>query len=240
MWSTAIHPDRRRALRKLDKQWLARLNLRLVSLTFTLFSFIAFTACIPTWSNTFFHATGAIRGDWTDGLPLLPLILILFFDIYTIRHTICLCHPPNAKTITIIETLILLLLTPALVFAVVGSLFIHFSAAVPQKNGEVQCSALQNFLSRQCNPALYTVGSLQLLGVVFGCMVWILHVSLALWGAIDTRRNRQRSTNESALERRRRVWRAGRRERGTTRTREPKGVDPRIGTGAYQTHGWYR
>lgn len=235
-----IHPDRRHALQKLDKRWKTRLNLRLSSLLFTLLATIAFSASISTWQTTFFHASGPIRGDWTDGAVLAPLAIILFTDVLIISHTIRLCHPPGATAVATVEAIILLLLTPALTLAVLGSLFIHFAAAVPDNNGVITCSALQNFLSQQCSPMLYTAGSLQLLGVVLGCMVWILHLSMAIWGALDVRRNRQRTSKESALERRRRRWREERGERGRTRRREFKEVGERTGTGVYEIRGWYR
>ena len=240
MWTSLINLDRRRALQKLDKRWRTRLSLRLSSLFLTLLTLIAFSATIPTWQASFFHASGPLRGDWTDGLILAPLAIILFTDLLTISHSLRLCRPPDPKPSTAIECLILLLLTPALTLAVLGSLFIHFSAAVPNNNGTITCSALSNFLSRECSPTLYTVGSLQLLGVVFGCMVWILHVSLAIWGALDVRRNRQISATESALERRRRRWRDDRQARGRPRKREFKEIGERTGTRAYETYGWYR
>lgn len=240
MWTHLIHPDRRHALRKLDARWKARLNLRITSLIFAILSTIAFSASIPTWQASFFHASGPIHGDWSDGLVLAPLAIVLFVDVYAISHTIRLCRPPHAKQTTVIESLILLLLTPALILSVLGSLFIHFSAAVRDSNGAITCSAFSNFLSRECSPSLYTVGSLQLLGVVFGCIVWILHVSIALWGAMDVWRNRRISTKESALEQRRRRWRDDRQARDRPRRRELKEVGRRTGTGAYETYGWYR
>jgi hypothetical protein len=240
MFTHLISPERRRALHKLDRQWQGRLNTRIASTTFTLLSLIAFSASIPTWSAHFIHDSGPIRGDWTDSVPLIPLSLILCVDVFVLSHTIRLCHPPAARPMTIVESLILLLLTPALTLSVIGSLFIHFSAAIPENNGSIACSALQNYLSRECSPVLYTVGSLQLLGVVFGCIVWILHVSLTLWGAWDVRRNRQVLAKESTLERRRRRWREERSTRGRPRRREFKETGQRTGTGAYETYGWYR
>jgi hypothetical protein len=242
MYSSLIHPDRRHALSKLDRRWKTRLNLRLSSLFLTLLSTIAFAASIPTWQASFFHASGPIRGDWTDGLTLLPLSLILFTDVLIISHTIRLCHPPSPFVVATVEAIILVLLTPALTLAVLGSLFIHFSAPVPDSNGVITCSALQNMLSRECSPMLYTVGSLQLLGVVFGWLVWILHLTMAIWGALDVRRNKQRTTLESTLEGRRRRWRE---LRGSRRGRTPRGEmketgQKRTGTGAYENYGWYR
>lgn len=237
-----IHRDRRHALHKLDRRWKTRLNLRISSLFLTLLSTIAFAASIPTWQSSFFHASGPIRGDWTDGLTLLPLSLILFTDVLIISHTVRLCHPPSPLVVATVEAIILLLLTAALTLAVLGSLFIHFSAAVPETTGVISCPALQNMLSRECSPMLYTVGSLQLLGVVFGWLVWILHLSMAIWGAIDVRRNKQRTTLESTLEGRRRRWREQRSlRRGAPPKRETKEAGQRrTGMGAYDIYGWYR
>ena len=242
MYSSLIHRDRRHALHKLDRRWQTRLNLRLSSLLLTILAIIAFAASIPTWQASFFHASGAIRGDWTDGLTLVPLCLILFTDVLVISHTIRLCHPPRAFVVATVEGIILVTLALALMLAILGSLFIHFSAAVPDNNGTITCSALQNMLSRECSPMLYTVGSLQVLGVVFGWMLWILHLSLAIWAALDVRRNRRRTMQESALERRRRRWREERGGRGHRRQRpEIKEIGQRrTGTGAYETYGWYR
>ena len=242
MYSSLIHRDRRHALRKLDRRWQTRLNLRLSSLLLTILAIIAFAASIPTWQASFFHASGGFRGDWTDGVTLIPLCLILFTDVLVISHTIRFCHPPRAFVVATVEAIILVILAPALTLAVLGSLFIHFSAAIPDNNGTITCSALQNMLSRECSPILYTVGSLQVLGVVFGWMLWLLHLSLAIWASLDVRRNRQRTTQESTLERRRRRWREERVH--TSRRRQRPDVremgQRRTGTGAYENYGWYR
>jgi len=95
MWTSIIPPARLLALRKLDAHYSTRLTLRLISLTLSILSLIAFSSAIPSWQSTFFHSGGPIKGDWTDFLPLLPLSLTIFTDIWTIHYTIRRCHPPR-------------------------------------------------------------------------------------------------------------------------------------------------
>lgn len=49
------------------------------------FSFISiclFATIVPIWNANFFHTKGLLRGDWPDGLPILPLFLALVASLY--------------------------------------------------------------------------------------------------------------------------------------------------------------
>lgn len=56
------------------------------NLTFAIVSIAIFITIIPLWNANFFHSTGVLRGDWPDGLPIIPLsITIVASSKYLIK-----------------------------------------------------------------------------------------------------------------------------------------------------------
>jgi len=86
---------------------------------------------------------------------------------YTLRSTKSL----NPVVYLVVDFLIWGLLIPALTFAIWGGLFRYWTPAVPDEDGEIICD-IYNLFAKECSPVLYTVGSLELGGIVFGSFVW--------------------------------------------------------------------
>ncbi len=179
--------------------------LHIASLVFTFLSMSLFAAAIPRWNANFFHNTGPSRGDWTDGMPLGPLVFALLYHTGTLIHSrsIQKIRPSNTnntlpnntltsrRTLLIdaaVSSLILVTLFPSLFLAGYGSLFRFWRPAMRTQSGGVPCTML-NVFSRECQPVLYSVGNLQLAGIVFGCTVWMCHFALLLVTLRNVRRH---------------------------------------------------
>jgi hypothetical protein len=182
-----ISADRHAQLASFDPRWRLKLGFHATTIFFSFISIILFAAAIPQWNSNFFHNTGPMRGDWTDGISIGPLTFGILFS------TLCIIHffsrqkilPP--RVCIAIFTLVLVSLTPALFLAGHGSLFRHWRApAVRNQNGVLVCNLL-NVFARECEPILYTIGELQIGGVVFGSLVWVSTFVLLLVSVYERR-----------------------------------------------------
>jgi hypothetical protein len=63
------------------------------------------------------------------------------------------------------------LLIPAITFSVWGGLFNVWRPAVINDEGGITCDIF-NVLARECSPILYSVGGLELAGVILACIIW--------------------------------------------------------------------
>lgn len=68
--SRSSHSRRRRHRTVSDKLWVI---LHSLSLIFSVLSIAILLTVIPLWNANFFHRTGVLRGDWPDGLLILPV-----------------------------------------------------------------------------------------------------------------------------------------------------------------------
>lgn len=160
--------------RAFDRRWRLKLGLHISTILGALVGIILFAAAIPKWNANFFHNKGPSRGDWTDGMSIGPLAFTFLFSILNIVHFFSRQKPVPPKICVIICVLILLSLGPSLFLAGHGSLFRHWQAsAVRSHNGGLVCNIL-NIFSRECEPILYFVGELQIAGITFGSLVWML------------------------------------------------------------------
>ena len=177
--------------------------LHVLSLLSSLIAISVFAAAIPSWNKNFFHDSGPNRGDWTDGMPLGPLTFALLYHItILIQGQVQKSRKPavsNGKLSslgqlslilhTLVPCLVLLSLFPALLLAAYGSLFRFWQPSVPNQSGILVCNML-NIFSRECEPTLYHIGSLQIVGITFGALVWTLHFCLLLVSLRNVRRAR--------------------------------------------------
>ena len=196
---TILSADRNAQLYAFDPRW----RLKLITLaSIILLSFVAiilFAAAIPKWNANFFHNKGPMRGDWTDGISIGPLLFIFLFSILSIIHFFSRQKPMPPRVCVVTFSLILLSLAPSLFLAGHGSLFQHWrESAVRSQNGGLVCNLL-NIFSRECEPILYSVGELQIGGIVFGSLVWVLVFVLLLVSIYETRAQK---TTQARLPRR--------------------------------------
>ncbi|RMZ88026.1 hypothetical protein DV736_g4744, partial [Chaetothyriales sp. CBS 134916] len=165
----------RHALGRADPRWKLKLSLYILTLLASLIAVSLFAAIIPEWNANFFHTAGPIRGDWTDGLPLGPLGLALISTLAMLLYTVIKRKSPSPTRATVaLYAFILIFLAPSLVLSGVGSLFRFWQPpAVASQSGVIRCN-LTNIFTRQCQPVLYQVGRLQIAGLVFGSITWVL------------------------------------------------------------------
>ncbi|KIW14678.1 hypothetical protein PV08_07462 [Exophiala spinifera] len=166
--------------------------LHTTSLVASLLGMSLFAAAIPRWNSNFFHNTGPNRGDWTDGMPLGPLVFALLYHAATLIYnharrqrirrqfarqsadavTMADGGKPSLVIIHVLSSsLILAALFASLILAAYGSLFRFWRPAMRTQSGGVPCTMI-NVFARECQPVLYSVGRLQLAGIVFGIVVW--------------------------------------------------------------------
>ncbi|RMZ81710.1 hypothetical protein DV737_g2411, partial [Chaetothyriales sp. CBS 132003] len=158
-----------------DPRWKLKLGLYILTLLTSLLAISLFAAAIPEWNANFFHTSGPIRGDWTDGLPLGPLSLSVLSTLAMLLYRLIKKKFPSPTRVSAaLYAIILIFLTPSLVLSGVGSIFRFWQPpAVASQSGVVRCN-LTNIFTRQCQPVLYHVGALQIAGLVFGSMTWVL------------------------------------------------------------------
>jgi hypothetical protein len=189
--STAQHRFRRRVVTV----------LHIIGLVASLIAICLFSAAIPTWNRNFFHTKGPNSGDWTDGMPLGPLLFAFLYHATVLvqgqvrktrNATSTLSSSLSRPSLIIhlaVPCLLLLSLLPALLLATYGSLFRFWRPAVRSQSGLLICNTL-NIFARECEPTLYDIGSLQIAGITFGTLVWITHFALFLAGLRNWRRAR--------------------------------------------------
>ena len=186
-------------LRAFDPRWRLKLGLHGSTVLLAFLGIILFSTAIPRWNANFFHNKGPSRGDWTDGISIGPLGFSFLFSILSIIHFFSRQKSMPAKVCVVTFALTLLSLAPALFLAGHGSLFRHWrDSAVRNQTGGLVCNML-NIFSRECEPILYSVGELQIGGIVLGSLVWMLvlvHLLISIYEA------RAESETKSRLPRR--------------------------------------
>ena len=187
--------------RRLRRRFI--INLHILSFLSSIISVSLFAAAIPLWNKNFFHNTGPNRGDWTDGIVMGPLAsAMLYHAIILIQASMQKSQKRNVSTNydpslgwssmmlhTTVPCLVLLSLLPVLLLAAYGSLFRFWQPAVRTQSGILVCNML-NIFSRECEPTLYDIGSLQMAGIAFGTIVWSVHFVLLLVSLRNLRRAR--------------------------------------------------
>ena len=203
-----LSPETRRRLSESDTKWHIKLGLRVFATILSLIAFSLFGAAIPQWNANFFHTDGPQAGDWQDGMPIAavsPVLTILnhlprlisqqlavsfLHSLYLTIHTLFLSSAffptPHPILTLVIDTLVLAALFPSIILAGLGGLFTVWRPAIPD-NGAIICDIINSF-ARQCNPILYTIGGLELGGVILSSIVWLLTFILMTFGAITVHR----------------------------------------------------
>lgn len=130
------HAHYRRQHKSTDK-FLLFLHSSALLLAF--FSIGLFTAIIPIWNANFFHSSGLLRGDWPDGLPILPLSIAFLTSAYYLfrliqarwsankagdylksRHSARTSHDVSKKPLFLTSITLVLLLTCLILSATSG------------------------------------------------------------------------------------------------------------------------
>jgi hypothetical protein len=200
IYPAELSPADSRSRHRLRRRFF--IGVHLVGLVTAFLSIALFAAAIPRWNANFFHSRGPNRGDWTDGMPLAPLTVAFIFHVVALAQT-RFRKTRYAEDLThgyalsqwfviihlILPILVLASLFPALILAAYGSLFRFWQPAVHTQSGLLICNML-NIFTRECAPALYHIGALQIAAIVFGIAVWSIHFVLLLVGLRNWRRSR--------------------------------------------------
>ncbi|MCJ1486411.1 hypothetical protein MMC06_006588 [Schaereria dolodes] len=115
--------------------------------------------------------------------------------VLLLTHLICRrgssLHPALPLTL---DLLIVMLCIPSLVFAVAGGLFWYWTPAILSTSGTVDCGFFFNEWSRECHPVAYTIGHMEIAGIVFLFLVFVTHAILLTFAGIDMHKYRKAST----------------------------------------------
>ncbi|MCJ1395274.1 hypothetical protein MMC18_008158 [Xylographa bjoerkii] len=190
--------ETRRRLYEEDSKWPAKAILRVVAACFALVATILFAVAISFENMNFSNTAG--NGDWTDGLALAPAVLSFLYNITTLilhffvrrgRHF----HPAWH---IVGDFFVWGLSIPALIFAVGGGIFWYWAPAVPSQNGSVDCAFFFNAWAPACNAVAYTIGNLEIAGIVMLFLVLsltvsssIIHITLFAFACVDAHKWRK-------------------------------------------------
>ncbi|MCJ1336322.1 hypothetical protein MMC09_001598 [Bachmanniomyces sp. S44760] len=187
MAGSPITLETRRRLADSDPKWPAKAILRLIGIPFAFLAMCFFAASISYTNANFINTAG--NGDWTDGLALAPImlsliynpvVLVLLFIVRRGKHI----HPGWSVGA---ELVIWGLCIPAMLYAVAGGMFwLWQSQSVTDDDGNVDCGFFFNEWARQCNPIAYTIGNLEIAGIVFLFLIFVIHFTLFVFACIDT------------------------------------------------------
>ena len=59
------------------------------------------------------------------------------------------------------------LLVPGIIVALAGGIFWYWTRGVAGQDGAVDCSFFFNTFTKQCTPIVYTIGNMEIAGLVF-------------------------------------------------------------------------
>ncbi|CAF9903125.1 MAG: hypothetical protein GOMPHAMPRED_000100 [Gomphillus americanus] len=183
-----------------DTRWATKALMRLFAAFTGLIAMCLFSAAISYENANFENTMG--NGDWPDGLALAPIILSLLFNpVAFVMHLMFRksrpIHPAVRMTL---DLLVWILAAPAIVVCIGSGVFWLWTPATPSADGTVDCFNIMNAFSQECSPIAYTIGKLQIAGIVFLCILFVCHLTLFIYATIDMRNrmlaNRSQSSEE--------------------------------------------
>ncbi|MCJ1313953.1 hypothetical protein MMC25_007633 [Agyrium rufum] len=183
--------DVRRRLYEQDAKWPLKTILRLAAAFLELLAMIMFAIAVSLTNKNFVNTEGP--GDWTDGMALAPSVLGLIADPIILILWIVLRggKPLNPAFALVLDGIMWILAIPSIIVAVGGALFLYWTSAVASADGTVNCAFFFNEFSGECDPIAYTIGRLEIAGIVFLVGILVLHLALFIFGTIDMHQKRQ-------------------------------------------------
>lgn len=109
---------------------------------------------------------------WPNQLAIAAIFSVITISYISIRR-----RRFNASVSILVSGFVLISLAATGIFAAGAGLFLLWKPTVRQDDGRVVCTLL-NIFAEQCDPIIYSIGRLQLVGLVFACLVWILYFIL--------------------------------------------------------------
>lgn len=179
------------------RQQPMKLGLRVLNIPF------AFTAMILYAYTTSVSKLNYSGDDWTDGLPLAPVLLALFYDPLYLFLTLFQRpgRPIHPGWNVGVDLLVWALAVPSIVFSVGDGWFWYWQPVLIEfPNGLVPCDEY-NYWSEDCNPLIYTLGRTEIAANVFLALILIIHFILFVCACVATHKWRK-AKKLSASERR--------------------------------------
>ena len=174
-----------------DSRWAMKAMLRLVATAFGLVAMALFAAAVAYTNDNFVNTSG--NGDWPDGLCLAPvcsfsarqpsasandpqiILSLLYNPIALVMHLLFRKKRPIHPAIRIALDLIVWgLSVPAMVFAIGSGAFWYWSPPIASVDGSIDCTFFFNVWAQECTPVAYTIGKLEIAGLVF--LFFLLYV----------------------------------------------------------------
>ncbi|KAF6228169.1 hypothetical protein HO133_007899 [Letharia lupina] len=182
----SISAETRRQLNDHDRRWPIKLGLRALAVPL---AFIAMILFAVTTSVSKMNYGG---NDWTDGLPLAPVLLALFYDPLVLFLTLFQRHgrPIHPGWNVGVDFLVWGLAIPSLVFSVGDGWFWYWQPVLVEFDGMVPCDEY-NYWSQICNPLIYTLGRTEIAANVFLALILIIHFTLFVYACIATHKLRK-------------------------------------------------
>ncbi|KAL9117233.1 MAG: hypothetical protein Q9187_006233 [Circinaria calcarea] len=161
--------ETRRRLHEEDTQWPLKAILRIIATASALVATILLAASVSLTNSNFVNHDGRKANDWMDGMALAPVLLSLIYNPVSLFMLLLLRrgkHPHPAIHLTV-DLAIWTVSVPALIFTVAGGLFWYWKPAISDHNGNVDCGFFFNEFSKECDPVAYTIGHMEITGIIF-------------------------------------------------------------------------
>jgi len=182
---------RRRAYEE-DPRWPTKAVLRVSGTIFAAVATGLFAASIAATNANFINLSGP--GDWNDGLALAPVVLALLYNPLTLFHHLVLRDgkPAHPALHVAVDLLLWAMLVPSIIVAVGGGIFWYWTAGVPSTNngGVIDCGFSFNAFAPECSPVAYSIGRMEIAGIVFAFLLFVIHLVLFVFASLDLHRRR--------------------------------------------------
>ncbi|KAI4098163.1 MAG: hypothetical protein LQ339_006541 [Xanthoria mediterranea] len=180
-------PETRRRLQENDPKWHVKAILQLVCTVLAFNALILFadaTAITNRYYGTAYH-------DWSDWMPLFPVLISLIYNPVTFFLLLRgLGKPIHPGWHVGFHFLIWALGIPSIVFSVGYGWFWWWQPVLYRyRSGRIPCRGY-NFWSEPCQPAIYTIGRIEIAANVFLGLLIIFEFALFFMACIAARKHR--------------------------------------------------
>ncbi|KAL8952667.1 MAG: hypothetical protein Q9222_001435 [Ikaeria aurantiellina] len=180
--------ETRRRLQEHDPRWHIKAIIQAVTTFFAFIALILF-ADATALTNEYFDSA---YGDWSDWMPLFPVLISLIYNPLTFLLTIFRrkgkpVHPGwDVGTHLITFALAI----PSIVFSVGWGWWWWWQPVYIEFGNYIPCNGW-NFWSEPCNEIIYTAGKIEIAANVFLGLIIILTFTLFVMACIATHKHRR-------------------------------------------------
>ncbi|KAN0076100.1 hypothetical protein V8E54_007370 [Elaphomyces granulatus] len=179
-----------------NSRWTLRvIVIRYLTAHLALIGFILFAAAIRPWNDNFVHIIGP-SWDWQDTLPIVPLAVSFLYNIFTTVYVLWREKLVHHLLHIAVDLFLWIVFIPAITLPAWGGTFNLWGKQIDLIDDVPACSNGVDTLTKACYPDLYQIGELELAGVVFSIVVWIMHTFLLVYECFERARLRRYSTAE--------------------------------------------